>query len=43
MNPTLQNGEYILVNRLAYVTGHPERGDIIVFRYPVDIKQTFGK
>jgi len=31
MNPTLQNGEYILVNRLAYKTGEPDRGDIIVF------------
>lgn len=43
MNPTLQNGEYILVNRLAYVTGHPERGDIIVFRLPGDEGQDLIK
>ena len=33
MTPTLQNGEYILVNKLAYKTGQPERGDIIVFSF----------
>jgi len=43
MNPTLQNGEYILVNRLAYKTGQPERGDIIVFRFPADEGQDLIK
>ena len=32
MTPTLQNGEFVLVNRLAYQLGTPVRGDIIVFR-----------
>ena len=32
MVPTLQNGEFVLVNRLAYHLGTPTRGDIIVFR-----------
>ncbi len=32
MTPTLQNGEFVLVNRLAYQLGSPSRGDIIVFR-----------
>lgn len=32
MIPTLQNGEFVLVNRLAYRLGETERGDIIVFR-----------
>jgi len=36
MNPTLQNGEYILVNKLAYKTGEPARGDIVVFVFPMD-------
>jgi signal peptidase I len=34
MMPTLQDGEYVLVNRLAYRTKLPERGDIIVFVSP---------
>lgn len=48
MLPTLKNGDLILVNKYEYgirlpvsgtkvvPLGHPERGDVIVFRYPVD-------
>ena len=43
MNPTLQHGEYVLVSRLTYRTGEPERGDIIVFSFPVDQKQDLIK
>jgi signal peptidase I len=43
MNPTLQHGEYVLVSRLAYKTGVPERGDIIVFSFPMDQKQDLIK
>lgn len=43
MNPTLQDGEYILVNRLAYKIGQPERGDIVVFSFPMDPKQDLIK
>ena len=43
MVPTLQNGEYILVNRLAYKTGQPARGDIIVFSLPADNGQDLIK
>ena len=43
MIPTLQNGEYILVNKLAYKTGQPNRGDIIVFRLPGDESQDLIK
>ena len=32
MNPTLQNGEFVLVSRMAYRIGDMQRGDIIVFR-----------
>lgn len=34
MVPTLQDGEYVLVNRLAYRNSIPERSDIIVFVSP---------
>jgi signal peptidase I len=43
MNPTLQDGEYILVNRLAYKFGHPVRGDIVVFSFPIDPRQDLIK
>jgi len=47
MLPTLKNGEYVLVNRLAYRFGRlPEYGDIIVFSSPVSdqdlIKRVIG-
>ena len=32
MLPTLHDGEFVLVNKLAYRLGTPTRGDIIVFR-----------
>jgi signal peptidase I len=31
MNPTLQDAEYILVNKVDYFLHSPERGDIVVF------------
>ena len=43
MNPTLQDGEYILINRLAYKLGDPVRGDIVVFRFPMDPNQDLIK
>jgi len=43
MNPTLQNNEYVFVNRLAYLIGEPQRGDIIVFSLPLDEKQDLIK
>ncbi|HOE71173.1 MAG TPA: signal peptidase I [Brevefilum sp.] len=34
MKPTLQEGEFLLVNRVAYTFGQPSIGDIIVFHAP---------
>jgi signal peptidase I len=36
MKPTLQDGEFVLVNRLSYRIGTPHRGDIIVFHFPLN-------
>jgi len=36
MVPSLQDGEFVLVNRMAYRLGQPQRGDIIVFHHPSD-------
>ncbi len=43
MLPTLQDGEFVLVDRIAYKLGAPERGDIIVFHYPLDPSQDLIK
>jgi signal peptidase I len=34
MLPTVQSGDRVLVDRLAYKVGSPQRGDIVVFRFP---------
>src|SRR3974390_679753 len=54
MEDSLLIGDHLLVDKLAYAPAGPvskfilpysdvKRGDIIVFRYPVDIRQTFVK
>ena len=43
MDPTLNNGEFVLVNKLGYVLGKPERGDVIVFYFPRDPNQEYIK
>src|SRR5258708_16105144 len=55
MRPTLEVGDFILVNKFAYgirlpiieqkiiPLGTPERGDVVVFRYPVNPSQDFIK
>jgi signal peptidase I len=34
MNPTLLDGEYLIINNMTYVLDDPEKGDIVVFRHP---------
>ncbi len=43
MRPTLQDGEFVLINRLAYKLGDYQRGDIIVFRPPLYPPQGFWR
>ncbi len=55
MMPTLLTGDFIYVNKFAYglklpvlhdtiiEVGHPKRGDIIVFRYPIDQSDDYIK
>jgi signal peptidase I len=43
MNPTLISGEYVIVNRVSYRLGSPQRGDIIVFHFPRDPREEYIK
>ncbi len=43
MRPTLIEGDRILVNKLIYRFKKPQRGDIIVFKYPLNPKRDFIK
>jgi signal peptidase I len=43
MEPTLQSGEFVIVNKLAYFLGEPNLGDVIVFHFPRDPDQEYIK
>ncbi|MBA2283905.1 MAG: signal peptidase I [Ktedonobacteraceae bacterium] len=43
MEPSLHNQEYILVDKLAYLFHAPERGDVIVFQFPLNPSEDFVK
>lgn len=43
MEPNLHDGQFVLVNKLAYRWNDPQRGDVIVFYYPLDPSRRFIK
>lgn len=43
MENTIQPGDRVIGNRLAYRVREPERGDIVIFKYPDDETQLFVK
>ncbi|MFN3870312.1 MAG: signal peptidase I [Aquificaceae bacterium] len=43
MKPTLLVGDFILVNKLVYKISEPQRGDIVVFKWPVNPQIDFIK
>lgn len=43
MDPTLENDQYLMVNKLDYRLREPQRGDIVVFRDPHDGKRKLIK
>lgn len=43
MDPTFNTGNYIIVDRISYTFSAPERGDVIVFKYPRDPSKYFIK
>src|SRR5665648_1053354 len=43
MFSTFNDGEYLIVDEISYITGNPHRGDVIIFHYPLDPKRFFIK
>lgn len=43
MRPTLEDGEFVLVSRMSYKFSEYERGDIVVFHFPLDPKEELIK
>ena len=43
MEPNFQNGNYLLIDEITYRFREPERGEVVVFRYPGDHKTFYIK
>jgi len=43
MEPTLQDQQRVIVNKLAYRIGKPHHGDIVMLYYPIDPNTSFVK
>ncbi len=43
MIPNFENGDYLIIDEISYQFRRPERGEVIVFRYPKDPSQFFIK
>ncbi len=43
MDPTFSGGDYLIVDRLSYRLHEPERGDVIIFRFPLETSKFFIK
>ncbi|HUT22681.1 MAG TPA: signal peptidase I [Candidatus Bipolaricaulota bacterium] len=43
MEPNLHDHEYLIINEIGYRLDEPQRGDVVVFKYPQDQTQFFIK
>lgn len=43
MLPNFDSDQFIIVSRLSYILGEPERGDVVVFHYPLQSDRDFIK
>lgn len=43
MEPNFENGDYLFVDELSYRFKDPQRGDVVVFKYPNDVSQRYIK
>jgi len=43
MEPNLHHGEFLIVSKVNYRIGEPERGDVVVFDFPRNITQEYIK
>ena len=43
MDPNFNNGQYLVINEIGYRFEEPDRGEVIVFKYPIDPSQYYIK
>jgi len=43
MSPTFETGQYLIVDQVSYYFEEPQRGDVVIFKYPNDHSKYFIK
>jgi len=43
MSPSFESGDYLIVDEISYRISEPQRGDVVVFKYPKNTTQRFIK
>jgi signal peptidase I len=43
MEPNFENGDYLIIDEISFRFGEPQRGEVIVFRYPYNPSQRYIK
>lgn len=43
MEPNFHNHEYLIINKIIYRLDNPQRGDVVVFKYPKSLNDYFIK
>src|SRR5690606_18459311 len=43
MEPSFHDGQRLMVEKVSYRFSEPKRGDVVVFRYPGDLRRKFIK
>jgi signal peptidase I len=43
MEPNFLDGDYLIIDEISYRFDAPQRGDVVIFRYPLDPSQFFIK
>lgn len=43
MSPTFETGQYLIIDQLSYRFEQPQRGDVVIFRFPNDPSKYFIK
>ncbi|KKS69637.1 MAG: Signal peptidase I, partial [Parcubacteria group bacterium GW2011_GWA1_42_7] len=36
MEPNFEDGQYLIINEISYRFNDPKRGDVVIFRYPLE-------
>jgi signal peptidase I len=43
MEPNFENGDYLIIDEISYYFNEPQRGEVVVFKYPNDPSQRYIK